>query len=153
MQARRCACCSVCSSWWQGQKATHQRGEDVALTLEQTREDSRECHEGQVAAAKAGKQWCGKSDKAPGGGRQQDDLLASDAGGDMGRDRMGWLFERVTINHCTESCGRHCSDLAYRRAQNLVQYTGLSLTCLLPQNCHTRPTSSPQRLSLSPNIC
>lgn len=51
-------------------KRQHQRerGQDVALTLEQPCEDSRECHEGQVAAAKAGKQWCGESDEAPGGG-------------------------------------------------------------------------------------
>lgn len=70
---------------------------------------------------------------------------------------MGLLFERglrvITVNQRTERCGRHCGDLAYRRAQNLVRYTGLSLVYLLPQSCHTRPTSSPQRLSLSSNIC
>lgn len=40
----------------------------MALTLEQTGEYSRECHEGQVAAAEVGKQWCGDSDEAPGRG-------------------------------------------------------------------------------------
>lgn len=40
----------------------------MALTLEQTGEDSGECHEGQVATAKMGKQWCGNSNEAPGGG-------------------------------------------------------------------------------------
>lgn len=40
----------------------------MALTLEQTRKDSRECHEGQVATAKVGKQWCDDSNEAPGGG-------------------------------------------------------------------------------------
>lgn len=40
----------------------------TALTLEQTGEDSRECQEGQVAAAEVRKQWCGDSNEAPGGG-------------------------------------------------------------------------------------
>lgn len=56
----------------------------MALTLEQTREDSRKCHEGQVAIAKMGKQWRDGRNEAPGGGRQQDDLLTSNAGADVG---------------------------------------------------------------------
>lgn len=40
----------------------------LALTLEQTHEDPRESHEGQMAAAEVGKQWCDNSYEAPGGG-------------------------------------------------------------------------------------
>lgn len=40
----------------------------MALTLEQTREDSRKCHEGQVTIAKMGKQWRDGRNEAPGGG-------------------------------------------------------------------------------------
>lgn len=39
----------------------------IAFTLEQTREDSRECQESQVATAEVSKQWCDNSNEAPGG--------------------------------------------------------------------------------------
>ena len=54
--------------------------------MQQAREDAREGHEDQVGAAQVCEQRGGGRDEAPGRGRQQDDLLTPDPGGQEGGD-------------------------------------------------------------------